>query len=268
MSNFCPDTGGEGGHLFRLTCSVLQWGGRNTASKPHWRVWGVLAVSQPQWVCPAHGVCAFMFYAAQALGCSAGELSEAGPGLRVLPGLSCSGSGSRALHKGADSVGPAFCALPRSEQLSRPGAWQSQSPPGGEGISSPPPSHMLGFLGGSKSAVSGVLCVLWGADLWLRPSRWMRTIQSKKAWLAAEPACSLVEDASLGLPLPPSGSGCPCWPFSGGGWAGPSRLALLWYSLSPLFRERAWQCLRLGLMRDSSLFFSPSSLWLSHSLGC
>ena len=29
-----------------------------------------------------------------------------------FPGLSCSGSGSRVLHKGADSVGPAFCAIP------------------------------------------------------------------------------------------------------------------------------------------------------------
>ena len=40
-----------------------------------------------------------------------------------FPDLSCSGSGSRVLHKGADLVGPAFCALPRSEQLRRPGAW-------------------------------------------------------------------------------------------------------------------------------------------------
>ena len=42
-------------------------------------------------------------------------------------GLSCSGSGSWVLHKGADSVGPAFCARPRSEQLRRPGAWSAQS---------------------------------------------------------------------------------------------------------------------------------------------
>ena len=27
--------GGEGGHLFRLTCSVVLWGGRNTANKYH-----------------------------------------------------------------------------------------------------------------------------------------------------------------------------------------------------------------------------------------
>ena len=32
-----------------------------------------------------------------------------------FPGLSCSGSGSQVLHKGADLFGPAFCARPRSE---------------------------------------------------------------------------------------------------------------------------------------------------------
>ena len=34
---------------------------------------------------PTHGVCAFPVYTAQAPGCSAGELSKAGPGLRALP---------------------------------------------------------------------------------------------------------------------------------------------------------------------------------------
>ena len=34
-----------------------------------------------------------------------------------------------------------------------------------------------------------------------------------------KPACSLVDDASLGLRLPPSGSGSPHLPVSGGGWA-------------------------------------------------
>ena len=43
---------GKGGHLFRLTCSVVLWGGRNTLNKYHWRVWGVLSVSGPHWVCP------------------------------------------------------------------------------------------------------------------------------------------------------------------------------------------------------------------------
>ena len=34
---------------------------------------------------PTHGVCAFLVYTAQAPGCSAGELSKVGPGLRALP---------------------------------------------------------------------------------------------------------------------------------------------------------------------------------------
>ena len=35
-------------------------------------------------------------------------------GFVYFPGLRCSGSGSQVLHKGTDSVGHAFCALPRS----------------------------------------------------------------------------------------------------------------------------------------------------------
>ena len=38
-------------------------------------------------------------------------------GCMHLPGLSHSGSGTQLDLRGADSVGPAFCALPRSEQL-------------------------------------------------------------------------------------------------------------------------------------------------------
>ena len=50
--------GGKGGHIFRLTCSVVLWGGRNTANKPHWRVWGVFSVYGPHWFVPAHhGMC-------------------------------------------------------------------------------------------------------------------------------------------------------------------------------------------------------------------
>ena len=48
------------------------------------------------------------------------------------------------------------------------------------------------------------------------------TIQNpKKSWLAVKPSCSLVEDASLGSQLPPSGSGCPPLRVSDGRWAGP-----------------------------------------------
>ena len=86
VSNFCPDTrGGKGGHLFRLTCSVVLWGGRNTANKYHWHVWGVLTVSGHTEIAPSHGMCAFPVYTAQAPGCSTGEMSKAGPGLHALP---------------------------------------------------------------------------------------------------------------------------------------------------------------------------------------
>ena len=76
---------------------------------------------------------------------------------------SLSGSGSQVLHKGTDMVGPAFCALPRSEHLRQPGAWQVCSPHvGGGGVLSPPPSQPLGFLGARWATVSVALCVSSG----------------------------------------------------------------------------------------------------------
>ena len=66
---------------------------------------------------PAHGVCAFRVYSAQALGCSARNCLRLALGCMHFPGLSRSGSGTWVLLKGTDSVGPEFFALPRSEQL-------------------------------------------------------------------------------------------------------------------------------------------------------
>ena len=77
---------------------------------------------------PTHCVCAFPAYTAQAPGCSAGKLSKAGPGLRALPRSMLLRFRKSLLHKGADSVGPAFCALPRSEQFRQPGACRVHSP--------------------------------------------------------------------------------------------------------------------------------------------
>ena len=78
---------GEGGHLFRLTCSLVLWGGGNTANKYHWCVWGVLTVCLDHTgFAPTHDVCPFPVYTAQAPGCSTGELSKAGPGFHALPG--------------------------------------------------------------------------------------------------------------------------------------------------------------------------------------
>ena len=79
-----------------------------------------------------------------------------------FPGLSCSGSGSRVLHKGTDSVGPAFCALPRSKQLRRPGAWQAHCPRWAMCLNHlPGPGCSVSHVC-QKSAVSGVLYVSSG----------------------------------------------------------------------------------------------------------
>ena len=77
------------------------------------------------------------------------------------PGLSRSGSGSWVLHKGADSVGPEFCALPRSEQLRRPGACRAHTACVGASYHLPCPSCSVSWVH-SGSAISGVLCVSSG----------------------------------------------------------------------------------------------------------
>ena len=104
---------------------------------------------------PALRACAFI-YTAQAPDCSAGNCLVA-----CTSRLSHSGSGSRGLHKGADPGGPACCALPRSEQLRRPGAWRAHSPQvGGASYHLPDPSCSV--LGVQRARVSGVLPVSSG----------------------------------------------------------------------------------------------------------
>ena len=86
VSNFRPDTRrAVVVTFFRLTCSVVLWGGRNTANKYHCRVWGVLTVFPPHWVYPRSWHVHF-----PSLHCSSSrllcwELSEADPGLHALP---------------------------------------------------------------------------------------------------------------------------------------------------------------------------------------
>ena len=91
---------------------------------------------------PAHGACALPAHTAQAVGCSARNRLGQALGCVHLPGLSHSGSGTQVVLRGADSVGPAFCALPRSDQLSDEvfGEWSHCD-------LSPPPSLLLGCLG-------------------------------------------------------------------------------------------------------------------------
>ena len=77
--------GGEGGHLFRLTCSVVVWG-----REEHCKQISVMCVGSVHSLghtgfAPAHGMCAFLVYTAQVPGCSAGVFSQVGPGLHALP---------------------------------------------------------------------------------------------------------------------------------------------------------------------------------------
>ena len=90
----------------------MLWGGRNTANKYHWHVWGVLTVSRPHWVCPHSWHVCFPVYTFQALGCSAGNFLRRALSCMHFPGLSHSGSGSRVLHRGTDLVRPAFVPFP------------------------------------------------------------------------------------------------------------------------------------------------------------
>ena len=130
--------GGKGGHLFRLTCSVMLWGGSLQTNFT-----GVCGECSQCVVCtgfaPAYGTCTFPVYTSQALGCSAGELSEAGPGLPALPR-------SKLLRF-------------RSEQLRQQGAWRAESPQvGSASYHLPGPSCLVSWVAAGVP-LSGMLCV-------------------------------------------------------------------------------------------------------------
>ena len=63
------------------------------------------------------GLPLLVVHTAQALRSSAGEPSEAGPRLRASPRSKLLRLGAQEALRGADLVGPAFCAFPRSEWL-------------------------------------------------------------------------------------------------------------------------------------------------------
>ena len=124
--------------------------------------------------------------------------------------LGPSASVSWVIHKGTDLVWPVFCALPRSKQLRQPGAWQEPFPQVGivsYHLHGPSPS--ISWVC-SRHAFSVVACVSSGELISGWAPRRMSTVQNpKKSKLATEPACSLVEDVSLGPSLPLSGFDCP-----------------------------------------------------------
>ena len=68
--------------FFRLTCSVVLWGGRDTANKYHRCM---LAVSRPHWVCPCSPRVCFPCLHCLGSRLLCRELSEASPVLHALP---------------------------------------------------------------------------------------------------------------------------------------------------------------------------------------
>ena len=150
---------------------------------------------------PAYSTCALPAHTAQAPGCSARNRRRPALGCLHLRCLSHSGSGAGYSSEVQTPLGLRFVHLPglssSGDEVFGERGWCDLSPP---------PSLPFGFL---------------GVQL-VHLLRRMLTIQNpKKSWLAMKPACSLVDDASLGPWLPPSGSGCPHLPVSGRGWASP-----------------------------------------------
>ena len=112
--NFRPDTAGRRCHLFRLTCSVVLWEGKDAGA---WGVRGVLAVYGPRWLCPRPRRLRLT-----GLDCSGSRLLCKGTSQVALssmpsPGLSRSGSG-------APCQG---CALPGLRSMPSPGLSRSGS---------------------------------------------------------------------------------------------------------------------------------------------
>ena len=127
-----------------------------------------------------------------------------------------------------------------------------------------------------KSAISGVPCVSSGELIsGCNPSGRCQCPGSQEDLVSnGETAHNLVDDSVSRAEI------APCLPalaitylslcLQRGNGLVCSWLALLWYSLNPLFCELARLCLRLELFAESSLSLSYFflSLWISHSLGC
>ena len=156
---------------------------------------------------PAHGVCAFPVYIAQASGCSAGELSKVGPGLRALPRSKLLGFrflGIPQRHR----LGWACVLCPSQVQAAQATRClvSALSPGGGASYHLPSPSSLVSWVCHLRCAT----CLFWGADLWLQPSQWMSSIQDpRKAWLATGNLLAVWwRMPSLGPSVLLSGCGC------------------------------------------------------------
>ena len=125
LSNFHPDTKAQWWSLF--LASLIQLSG-GEGGKLQTNITGVCRKCSQclghTGFAPTHSMCFLSLHCSGSrLLCQ--ELSEAVLGWMHFPGQSRSGSASQVLQKGTNLIGPAFCALPHSEELRWPGAWQA-----------------------------------------------------------------------------------------------------------------------------------------------
>ena len=155
------------------------------------------------------------------------ELSKAGPGLPALPRskplrFTFSGTPQRCRLGWACVLCPSQV---RAAQATR--CLVSAVSSGGRCILSPPRSQLLRIPGAQQECrLRWAVCLLWGADLQLRPSWQMSTAQDpRKTWLATGSLLAVWwRMPSLGLRLPLSfwlWLSPACLSASGGEWAGP-----------------------------------------------
>ena len=213
--------------------------------------------------------CAFLIYTVQAPGFSAGHCPKRALCFKYFPGLSHSGSASWAQTR----FSMWFCTLPKSEQLRRPGAWWVHWPRWAVRLNHLPcPSHSVFQC---TARIPSQVCHVSPLGTWSQAVTLLAGVNrpgSQEDMVSNwEPTHSLVEDASLCCrdwtsPLPYS-SGCytpASLPPAGGEEPVHSQLALLWYSLNPLFCEQSRLWLRA--FRGKVLLFFP--FWGSHGLDC
>ena len=147
----------------------MLWGGRDTADKYCWHLWGVLTVDGPHWVChsPRQHVLprSTLLRLQPAL---QGHCPKWTLCLVHLPALSC--SGSQVLCKGTDPDGLCILCSSQVQAAQATGCLVSVLSPGGfrgvHLISSL--SQLLGFLGAQwERRLTCAVCLLSGADLCL-----------------------------------------------------------------------------------------------------
>ena len=205
-------------------------------------MWGALAVFRPHWVCPAHG-CVLSLSTLLRLQAA---LQGAGPELHALPRpkslrFRVSGTPQRRRFGWACVLCLPCPSSSGDQELNERTLFRCS-------VTSPLP--VPACFQARWSLVGCALCLFWGADLRLRPSRRMSTIQNLRKSLVRnwKPVCSLVGCALSGAQFAPFylwlALASPLPPAFGGGWASLQPASSSLVLLSPLFCE--WAGCALG----------------------